>query len=241
MELTFTGRGAAFNVREGNTNAYFIEDGKLFLIDCGETMFETMVKNNLLQGIKEVYVLVSHTHSDHCGSLGSFGLYCQFVLKEKLKIIVPHSDEYINHLRDLMHIFGNTDKAFEFVYEEELDGKFENFKTVRYDLTKHDYMLTSYSFVFETNEGGLFYSADTRVADNLLKFVETHDKIDKMFMEVTDLDTPDDIHMNLDRLVNVLSEDIKSQIYMMHFRNAECMQKVKDYGFNIVEVGVKFC
>ena len=204
-------------------------------------MFGYIMKNNLLKDIKSVYVVVSHTHSDHCGSLGSFGLYCQFVLKEKLKIVVPHSEEYVQHLKHLMHTFGNTDKAFEFVYEEELDYKFKNFNKVRYDLTKHDYMLTSYSFIFESDRGDIFFSADTRVADNLLRFIETHKNIDKMFMEVTDLNTPDDIHMNLDRLVAVLPESVKSKIYMMHFRNDQCKEKVKNYGFHIVDVGVKLC
>ena len=84
MDLIFTGRGAAFNVLEGNTNAYFIENETLFLLDCGEGMFAHLKTHNILNKIKEVYVYISHTHSDHCGSLGTLGLYCQFVLKNKL-------------------------------------------------------------------------------------------------------------------------------------------------------------
>ncbi len=241
MELTFTGRGAAFNILEGNTNAYFIEEGKLFLIDCGETMFETVMKQNLLKDIKEVYVVVSHTHSDHCGSLGSFGLYCQYALQEKLKIIVPHHDEYIEKLRTLMTLYGNTDDAYEFVYEEDVDYVFKNFNKVRYDFTLHAYELICFSFIFETDKGDVFFSADTRVADNLLKFLDTHKNIDKIFMEVTDSTEPNNIHLNVDKLIAVLPESIKPYVYMMHFRNTVCMQKVIDYGFNIVDVNVKIC
>ena len=32
MELSFLGRGAAFNPKEGNNSAYFIENNQLFLI-----------------------------------------------------------------------------------------------------------------------------------------------------------------------------------------------------------------
>lgn len=235
MKLNFTGRGAAFNVKEGNTNAYFVENEKLFMIDCGETMFESIQKRGILQQVKEVYTLVSHTHSDHCGSIGSFGLYCQFVLGTKLKIIVPHNEVYNDDLRKLMTIFGNTEKAFELIYEEEVDGKFEAFDSVRYDLTKHDFMLTCYSFVFETKEGAVFYSADTRVVDNLLEFVEKHDFIDKIYMEVTDLNNPSDIHLNLDKLLSVIDENTKNKIYMMHFRNDICFKKVIEAGFKVVE------
>lgn len=235
MELNFVGRGAAFNVLEGNTNAYFVENGKLFMVDCGETMFEAMRKRGVLNGVKEVYTLVSHTHSDHCASLGSFGLYCQFVLGTKLKIIVPHNEVYNDDLRRLMTIFGNTEKAFELIYEEEVDGKFEAFDSVRYDLTKHDFMLTCYSFVFETKQGAVFYSADTRVVDNLLEFLKKHDFIDKIYMEVTDLNNPGDIHLNLDKLLSVIDENTKNKIYMMHFRNDICFKKVIEAGFKVVE------
>ena len=241
MELTFTGRGAAFNIKEGNTNAYFIENDILFLIDCGETMFRYVMQHNLLKGINKVYALVSHTHSDHCGSLGSFGLYCQYALAERLKIIVPHHDEYIEQLRTLMTLFGNTDKAYEFVYEEEIDYMFKNFNKVRYDFTLHAYELICFSFIFETDKGDVFFSADTRTADNLLKFVDSHKNIDKIFMEVTDSNHPNDIHFNLAKLDTLIPENIKPYIYMMHFRNDECMQKVADLGYKIVEVNVNIC
>ena len=40
MELKFLGRGAAFNPKENNNSAYFIEKNNLFLIDCGESVFK---------------------------------------------------------------------------------------------------------------------------------------------------------------------------------------------------------
>ncbi len=43
MELTFLGRGAAFNPKEGNNSAYFIEKDELFLIDCGERIFDKLI------------------------------------------------------------------------------------------------------------------------------------------------------------------------------------------------------
>lgn len=234
MKLEFLGRGSAFNVREGNTSAYFIENHNLFLIDCGETVFERLSKKGLLKDIKEIYVLVSHMHSDHCGSLGSVGLYCQFVLNNKLKIVVPHHDIYIEQLRTLMTLFGNTDKAYEFIYDNELDNKFKAFSTVRYELTLHDYQLICYSFTFETENGGIFFSSDTRVLDNILHFIDTHEVIDKMYMEVTDLDVPKDIHLYVNKLIEGLDERYFSKIWIMHMRNDECKRRVLEAGFNVV-------
>ena len=46
MDLKFLGRGSAFNVLEGNTSCYFIEKDELFLIDCGENVFNCLIKKN---------------------------------------------------------------------------------------------------------------------------------------------------------------------------------------------------
>lgn len=43
MELSFIGRGAAFNSKEGNNSAFFIENNQLFLIDCGENIYERIM------------------------------------------------------------------------------------------------------------------------------------------------------------------------------------------------------
>lgn len=238
MELTFTGRGAAFNPKEGNTNAFFIENNILFLVDCGESMFATLKQHHILDNIQEIYVLISHTHSDHCGSLGSIGLYCQFVLGRPLKIVVPHNEEYIQSLKNLMKIFGNTTQAYEIVYEEEIDHKFTTFDRVRYDLTQHDFELTCYSFIFETKQGAIFYSADTRVVDNLVHFIGTHNDIDRIYMEVTNINVPMDVHLYIGDLLPVITEEIKEKIYMMHLRNEECMQRVLEEGFKIVSVNL---
>lgn len=238
MELIFTGRGAAFNPKEGNTNAYFIEDHRLFLVDCGESMFAYLMNNGILKGIKEVYVVLSHMHSDHCGSLGSIGLYCQFTLGTKLQIVVPHDEAYVQDICTLMRIFGNTTAAYDIVYEEELDGRFETFDSVRYDLTQHDFNMTCYSFVFETKQGAIFYSADTRVVDNLVHFIDTHNDIDRIYMEVTNINVPMDVHLYIGDLLPVITEEIKEKIYMMHLRNEECMQRVLEEGFKIVSVNL---
>lgn len=235
MEINFLGRGSAFNVLEGNTAAYFIENDILFLIDCGETVFERLTQKSLFKGIKEIYVLISHMHSDHCGSIGSIGLYCQFVLNTKLKIVVPHHEEYINQLETLMTLFGNTKNAYEFIYEEQLDNRFNAFFKVRYELTLHDYQLICYSYTFETSKGGVFYSSDTRIIDNLVHFIETHEIIDKMYMEVTDLCVPKDIHLSIDKLLECIDSKWYSKIWMMHVRNDACIERVKKAGLNVVE------
>ena len=87
MVLNFLGRGSAFNINEGNTSAYFYSNGELFLIDCGESVFEKIIRNYLLDNIKAINILITHTHGDHVGSLGSLILYCFYNLDINLSDI----------------------------------------------------------------------------------------------------------------------------------------------------------
>lgn len=234
MNLHFIGRGSAFYTKEKNTSAYFIEHDNLFLIDCGESVFSSLMENEILLNIQHVYVLISHTHSDHCGSLGSLGFYCQYVLHTKLNIIVPHHEAYVQDLKTLMSLYGNTSMAYQFIYEEEVDNLFQEFSSVRYEETDHDYGLTCFSFVFETPRGAVFYSADTRTTDNIVRFMENHCVIDCMYMEATDLRIEGDVHLNIADLEPVIPMAMRSKIWFMHLRSETCADAVKSYGFQIV-------
>jgi len=94
MELKFLGRGAAFNPKEGNTSAYFIENNQLFLIDCGESVFERLIELDLLNNIESINLMITHTHSDHIGSLGSLVMYAYYTLKRPLNIILPENAKH---------------------------------------------------------------------------------------------------------------------------------------------------
>ena len=63
MELKFLGIGSAFETKLYNTSAFFIEDKKLFLIDCGETTFAQLTSQKFLIDIKEIFVAFTHTHT----------------------------------------------------------------------------------------------------------------------------------------------------------------------------------
>ena len=107
MELTFLGRGAAFNPAEKNTSAYVREGEKLLLLDCGESVFAELMRRNVFDGVKEMWIAVSHMHSDHCGSLGSLTLYCAEILGFKARILLPAGDErFEKELRQLIRLFG---------------------------------------------------------------------------------------------------------------------------------------
>ena len=67
--LDFLGLGSAFNTDLGNTSAYIKKNTSLLLIDCGSTVFSKLHRIGLLDGVSDIYVIITHTHADHIGSL----------------------------------------------------------------------------------------------------------------------------------------------------------------------------
>ena len=89
MKLHFLGRGAAFYPAFGNTNAYFTEDNDLFFLDFGESAFEKAVRLLDLKSYRNIYVLLTHLHADHAGSLASLCSYTHLVLGLTIRISSP--------------------------------------------------------------------------------------------------------------------------------------------------------
>lgn len=87
--LGFLGRGSCYNVvKEGSTSAFFKSGDSLLLIDCGETTFHDLLKHeNILDGVKQIDILITHMHSDHVGSLPSLIYYATYVLGAKIFIM----------------------------------------------------------------------------------------------------------------------------------------------------------
>ena len=89
--LTFIGKGSAFNEEKVNNSAYFTDDKNknLFIIDCGNTVFNQIKRINLIEEHRDyqIYLLVTHIHADHVGSIGTLIEYLYYNYNKKLNII----------------------------------------------------------------------------------------------------------------------------------------------------------
>ena len=89
MELNFTGKGSAFYPPFKNTGAYMLSGKALYLIDCGETMFDVLYHRLDLASIEDVYVILTHMHADHVGSLGTLISYFYCLFNKAIHVVYP--------------------------------------------------------------------------------------------------------------------------------------------------------
>ena len=234
MDLLFLGRGSAFNTSEGNNSAYFIDKNELFLIDCGESIFERIIERNLLDDISCVNVMITHTHSDHVGSIGSLIMYCYYVIHKKINIIISKDSLYRDDLINLIRIFGCTNDMYSIVYEDEYSNKYTLFNSVKYVKTNHVSQIPSYGILFNTNNGVVYYSGDTSDLDNIIDLINSGVVIDKIYVDTTSSYAANNVHVYIGDLYELIPIDLRDKVYCMHVNDKKCIDMAIDFGFNVV-------
>ena len=234
MELLFLGRGSAFNTCEGNNSAYFIDKNELFLIDCGESIFERIIDKGLLDDINCVNVMITHTHSDHVGSIGSLIMYCYYVIHKSINIIISKDSLYKDDLINLIRIFGCTNDMYSVVYEDEFDNKYSLFNSIKYMKTNHVSQIPSYGTLFNTSNGVVYYSGDTSDLDNISDLINSGVVIDKIYVDTTSVDVANNVHVYIGNLYELIPIDLRDKVYCMHVNDKKCIDMAIEFGFNVV-------
>lgn len=236
MKLFFLGRGAAFNPKEGNNSAYFIENKQLFLIDCGESVFEKLIDSNLLDNIESINLLITHTHSDHIGSIGSLTMYSYYTLHKPLNIILPEKAKHLPNINKILSAFGCTKLMYNYINEKAFDNQYKTFKNIRYVETNHCDELNCYGILFSTENGIVYYSGDTREIKAIKSLIDSGQPIDKLYIDTTSSNFPGNVHLYIGILQKEIPSELKNRVYCMHLNNDNCIEQAKELGFNVVEI-----
>jgi len=235
MELTFLGRGAGFFPAENSTSSFFFDNGELFLIDSGETTFKTILDKKLFDSASAFNIFITHTHSDHVGSLGSLLLYASVAKKFRTNIISDENMAFAPQISALLKIYGVTERMYQFVSSSAFDNRYSQFNKVRYIKTFHCDELETCAIIFETGGGLVFYSGDMKDSAPLLEIVKSGKKIDKIYIDSYNGPNPNPYHLMLKEIYDIVPPELRPRIYCMHFNSSQCMQDALALGFNIVE------
>ena len=221
--LTFIGIGSAFATELHNCSAYYKENKKLILIDCGENIFEQILKLNILNDVNKLDIILTHFHSDHVGSLGSLLFYCDKIGLNNVNIIYPN----LKKLNLLIKLFGVEKCNFKIV--KPIDYK--EFYIREYP-QEHSFM-ESFGYLIEINGKVIYYSGDTKsISKEILKLL-LDNKIDYFYQDVRkDLN---EYHISIDELSAVIPKQFWKKINCMHFNSIEEMLEIESRGFSIVK------
>jgi len=229
--LKFVGRGSCFNTKEGNTSAFYKKRKNMLLIDCGSDVFSRLINKNILKDIDILYTAITHFHTDHVGSLSNLIFYMFYIKKQKVKILIPQSDnyskttsKYVHSLMTMLEIQGVSPNFYELipanVYIPELAMK------IFFNPVDHIPEYLSHSLTITTDDQIIWYSGD---CNYVCPVPEVYNLI---YQEVSFFKSP--FHCHVDDLVKYKTH--KEKVYLMHIDDSKRIQTLIDLGFNVVEI-----
>jgi len=230
----FIGVGSAFNTSLGNNNAYIKKEDSLLLVDCGGMTFHKIQEKNLLEEIKSVKVLITHTHPDHIGSLGDLIFYCFYILGIKPTIYFPQK----SLLKGILDGFGVDPSIYVLIGEKKLTIKDGPFKDYRVDFkpTLHVDNLPTYGFYLCDTTECIYYSGDSYLLEDEVVDALKADKIQRLYHDTSGLDHENNRHYPFSKLKEKIPVELRSKVYCMHFDKHADFKEITENGFNIVEI-----
>lgn len=233
--LQFVGYGSAFNTSLGNNSAYVKKDKALFLIDCGSCTFSRLQERNILAGVEQIYVLITHLHPDHVGSLGDLIFYSYYYLgnvaEPSLTILVPKEID----IKSLLQQMGvSADKYI-------LQSFQESYKTtepfsIEIEAVKvnHVQELSCFGYVLEIENNKIYYSGDcSDIPTDILKRLHEQE-FAYFYQDTCQADYEGNVHLSLRKLTELVSENARKYVYCMHLDHNFERRKAEMLGFNVV-------
>lgn len=223
--LRFLGCGAAFYPTLGNTSAYYEKNNNLYLIDCGEMIFYKLYERNMLAKYNRIYVIITHMHADHVGSLGSLISYTYFVLGKKIVVIHPNII-----LQELLDLTGIDRKAYimKVCEETEIDGV-----TIKAIPVKHAENMDCYGYIISDCEETIYYSGDSYEIPEKVLEAFFKGEICEIFQDTTDKVSVHPSHFPLTELAELIPVGFRKRVFCMHF-SSDFSELIYKLGFSDV-------
>jgi len=203
--LSFIGIGSAFNTKLGNTSAFIHNQNSMILIDCGGTVFHRLMELKLLDGLKQLNIVITHTHPDHVGSLGEVIFYAYYALKIIPKLYFPNTELMWTFLRCI----GVEEKMVEMVGSQEVEicdqelGKFN----LSFLPVSHLPTIPAFGFILESKDSRVYYSGDANIIPGSVMKILEEGSLDILYQDTCGLDYDGNAHLSFRRLCEIMPKN----------------------------------
>ena len=225
MDIQFLGKGSGYNPGYGNTSAFFSIGDKLFLIDCGETVFEKLMSMNFEFGrYSESTIIITHFHTDHIGSLGSTLSFMQ-LNGSKVNVVFPN-----RKIVDLLNTIGITPDLY--TYCSEMPAHLANLVRTQAVSVNHAPVLNCFGYTFFVGDLTFYYGGDSNaIPEEILdKFLKG--EIKYIFQDTSFEKNVNKGHGSLEYLEKIIPKDLRNRVFCMHL-GSNFDKTVKEKGFGI--------
>lgn len=223
-KLKFIGIGGATTIELGGNCCYTKDNDNLLIIDVCEDATKKLLNAKAFDNVKNIYIVITHTHYDHVAGLGVLIWYSNFYLNITPQIVY-NNETYRKTIINLLSITGVDEKFFKFIDEKSLKFNF----SISIQPTPHSPKLQCFGIMFEDKFGKYYYTGDTKDIDYIKK-ISNDESVKTIYTEVAE--ETYDVHIKYDDIVSL----DKNKLVLMHFDTYRLYEKAIKDGFEIAQM-----
>ena len=232
MFLKFIGNGSSFNVNKGNTCAYIKENDKILFLDFGDSTFEKVITQGLLNDVNHIFVALTHLHGDHAGGMCSLCLYDIFSKNTTTHIIQSDNFSKDNAIIQFLKLQG-CNNIYDFA-DPTLGSMFNSIKNIKFEKVSHVQPIDSFAVEIALTDGRtIYYSGDTNDEEYIKRIVSKLKPKDEFYCDCCLAEYIGNVHTNIEKLKKLVPYEKRKQVYCMHLDNDKLYNLADKYGFNI--------
>lgn len=229
MDLRFLGIGSAYNPLYKNCNAVLPIGDCLLMFDCGESTFETLYSKGFLEKYNSFIVAITHFHSDHVGSLGSFISYCHCQLHKKVYVVFPNED-----IQRFLSFTGVPESMYTYI-KPELPMPCDNLQLTAIKV-QHDPMIPCFGYLVHTENYHFFYGGDSAEIPSAPLKLLMNEQLDAIFQDVTYEHSHESTnHGTLEGLCKQVPDAFRGKVICMHL-GSDIHSKIEAAGFHVAQI-----
>ena len=231
--LKFLGRGSAFFSE--NNSAFFTDKEDLILIDCPMSSFHRLRKigKSLTEPyeLKRIFVLVTHTHSDHIGGIAMLIHYAYYMWHIPVIVAAP-SDEVAENMRYFLEVLDGCDPDGYTIVRAKPELKW----VADVIPTKHSDALAGRCFGYHIRENGedIVYTGDTNTLEPFIGYIQ---KGTQFYTDISVHKSP--VHLFYGDACETLTDLVQkgAQVFLMHLDDEEHISElIKDTPLQIAQL-----
>ena len=227
QELKFLGYGAAFYPVLGNTNAFFEAEGDLFFLDFGEAAYEKVVRLFDLKKYRNIYVILTHLHADHSGSLASLLSYTHCVLGVQVNVVHP-----LETVVELLKLQGISPKFYRYMPALPAGCPVE---ITPYDVP-HAADMRAFGYVLREGGEAVYYSGDAADVPGPVLSAFLKGEISRLYQDTAS--KPSSSHCLYTHLEELIPMESRRRVFCMHL-DGNYEHTLRDHGFSVVQPAFK--
>lgn len=223
IALKFFGKGAAFFPKYGNTNAFFILNNTLYLLDCGESTFERLNNKLNLESFDAIYVLLTHMHADHCGSLATLISYSKIVLHKKVHVVYPNTA-----IQEHLRLVGISPDFYHYLplLPESKDLKVQPLEV------QHANDMACFGYLLSDDTHSIYYSGDAAHLREDMREAFLKGEIARIYHDTASHKS--ESHFHYKEACKQIPEEHRERYFCMHL-DAPIEEELQNLGFSVVD------